>query len=237
MHVLLTNDDGIDAPGLAALEAAFQGQATVTVAAPHRCYSGCGHQVNYREPLRVQQEGDRRFRVHGSPADCVRVGLTALTGGRNIDGQSNVDLVLSGINEGGNMGVDIYMSGTVAAVREAVWLGTPGVAFSQYFLAERQRDWDKAAAMALQAFQHIQSRTNEGGFWNVNLPDVDTAIEKLRVTDTFVEPNHMPIAYEPSTEEVFELRSDYRNRKREAGSDVEVCMGRGEISISHVPAV
>ena len=229
MHLLLTNDDGIDAPGLAALERAFADQATLTVVAPHEGYSGCGHQVTYRADLQVEQLSERRFKVFGTPADCTRVGLTALA--------KNVDFVLSGINEGGNMGVDVYMSGTIAAAREAVWLGTPGIAFSQYFRIERQRDWDKAARMAVLAFDSIQSQIQSGGeaaFWSVNFPDVDTPVEELKLVDTFVEPNHMPIAFEHVEGSTYALRTDYRNRKRTAGSDVETCMGRGDISISRV---
>jgi len=228
MHVLLTNDDGIDAPGLAALERAFADKARITIAAPHEGYSGCGHQVTYRSDLQVEQVAERRFKVFGTPADCARVGLTALV--------QDVDVVLSGINEGGNMGVDVYMSGTVAAVREAVWLGTPGIAFSQYFRVERERDWEKASQMALRAFDLIQrQKTNdERAYWNVNLPDVDTPVEELELVDTFVEPNHMPIAYEHVEGSTYVLRTDYRNRKRTTGSDVEVCMGSGLISISRV---
>ena len=228
MHFLLTNDDGIDAPGLAALQAAIANLGQVTVVAPSRGYSGCGHQVTYRETLQVDELSDRRYQVHGTPADCVRVGLTAIA--------RDTDVVLSGINEGGNMGVDVYMSGTVAAVREAVWLGTPGIAFSQYFRAERQRDWAKATAMAIQTFELLKGRLDRESYWNANFPDVDTPLEELQVTETFVEPNHMPIAFERKDATTFALVSDYRNRARSAGSDVEQTMGKGAISISRVVA-
>lgn len=228
MHFLLTNDDGIEAPGLAALHAAFAKLGEVTIIAPNRGYSGCGHQVTYRETLQVEELGDRHFRVHGSPADCVRVGLTALA--------RDVDIVLSGINEGGNMGVDVYMSGTVAAVREAVWLGTPGLAFSQYFRAERQRDWEKATQMALQTFESLRNRIDSDSFWNANFPDVDTPAEELKIEETFVEPSHMPVGFERKDTTTFALLSDYRNRARSAGSDVEQTMGKGAISVSRVSA-
>lgn len=228
MHFLLTNDDGIDAPGLAALQAAFANLGKVTIAAPNRGYSGCGHQVTDRENLQVDELGDRRYCVHGTPADCVRVGLTALAG--------DVDLVLSGINEGGNMGVDVYMSGTVAAVRESVWLGTPGIAFSQYFRAERKRDWVKATQMALRAFESIKTRLDKESFWNANFPDVDTPIDELEIAETFVEPNHMPISFERNDANRFALVTDYRNRARSTGSDVEQTMGNGVVSISRVSA-
>lgn len=227
MNLLLTNDDGIDAPGIAALEAALDGFGTLTVAAPNEGYSGCGHQVT-RGPIRFEDVGERRFKVFGTPADCVRVGLTKLA--------PNTDVVLSGVNEGGNLGVDLYMSGTVAAVREAAWLGTPGIAFSQYVRADRTRDWEKTAAMTRRIFEELLGQLKETThFWNVNFPDVDPPVTELKSISTFAEPNHMQVGFEEVEQNSFALRSDYRNRARIEGSDVEVCFG-GAISVSKIRA-
>lgn len=228
MHILITNDDGIDAPGLAAIEAAVRQFGTLTVVAPHREYSGCGHQVTNDEPFRIERTAERRYKVFGTPADCTRIGLTKLA--------PAVDLVLSGINEGGNLGVDVVMSGTVAAAREAVWLGTPSIAFSQYVRRGRERDWRKTTAMARRVFTALKTRsTPPTGFWNVNMPDVDTHVDELLLVDTFVEPAHLPVGFDETDKDSFSFRSDYRNRPRAAGSDVDVCFG-GAISISHVAA-
>lgn len=227
MNFLLTNDDGIDAPGIAALESALQGIGTITVVAPNQGYSGCGHQVT-RGPIRVEKLDERRFKVFGTPADCARLGVTKLA--------PETQVVLSGINEGGNLGVDIYMSGTVAAVREAAWLGVPGIAFSQYIKAERPRNWEKSAAMARRVLEELRDQLEETtSFWNVNFPDVDTPVSQLRSISTFAEPKHMPVGFEEVAPGNFELRSDYRNRDRVSGSDVEVCFGGG-ISISKIIA-
>ena len=127
MILLLTNDDGIDAPGLTALETACRGWARrVLVVAPKDPHSGCGHRETTDRPLVLEQVGLDRFHVDGTPADCVRLALTTLlrpagggdAGGDPLD-RPQVDWVLSGINAGGNLGVDIHHSGTVAAAREA----------------------------------------------------------------------------------------------------------------------
>src|ERR1700734_3879163 len=115
MHFLLTNDDGIHAPGLAALERVIQALpgVTVTVFAPAAEQSQCGHRVTTREQFRVTRQAERRYSVEGTPADCVRAALYGFA--------IRPDFVISGINAGGNMGQDLYISGTVAAAREAAF--------------------------------------------------------------------------------------------------------------------
>jgi hypothetical protein len=118
MKLLLTNDDGIDAPGLAALAAAAEQLGEAVVVAPLEGHSGCGHRVTTDEELTILGRGVSRFAVDGTPADCVRVALHSLA--------PEASHVLAGINAGGNLGADVWISGTVAAVREAVWLLAPG---------------------------------------------------------------------------------------------------------------
>jgi 5'-nucleotidase len=124
MKVLLTNDDCIDAPGLAALTDAAADFGTIAVVAPLHAHSGCSHRVTTQEPILVEPRGDNRAAVVGTPADCVRVALHRCC--------PDFDWVLAGVNAGGNLGADVYLSGTVSAVREAVLHGRPGIAFSCY---------------------------------------------------------------------------------------------------------
>src|SRR4051812_38417238 len=124
MKLLLTNDDGIDADGLQALCDAARPLGEPVVAAPALPQSGVSHAVTTGTAFRVEPRGPGRFAVAGTPADCVRVGLHRLA--------PDAAWVLSGVNHGGNLGADVYYSGTVAAVREAVLHGWPGVAFSHY---------------------------------------------------------------------------------------------------------
>src|SRR5437588_4818664 len=136
MKFLLTNDDGIAAPGLLALERAAATLGETVWAAPHIHLSGCSHRVTTDQPVRATQQAAGRWAIEGTPADCVRVGLAHLL--------PAADWVHSGLNCGGNLGADVHMSGTVAAVREAVLHGKPGIALSQYHKAKLDIDWDRA---------------------------------------------------------------------------------------------
>lgn len=125
-RILVTNDDGINAPGLRVLERVAQGfSGDVWVVAPETEQSGTGHSLTLSRPLRHRRLGPRRHAVDGSPTDCVLFAIAHVLEGRKPD------LVLSGVNRGGNLGEDITYSGTVAAAMEATLLGVPAVAFSQ----------------------------------------------------------------------------------------------------------
>jgi len=227
MHVLITNDDGIDAPGLAAMEAAVADHARVTIVAPHQTYSGCGHQVTNHQAIRVEQVEDNRFKVFGTPADCTRIGISEIA--------PDVDWVVSGINAGANLGVDLVMSGTVASVREACWLGKLGIAISQYVGRDHPRDWHRSSQMAQRVLKELwQRRLETQRFWSVNLPDGDTDSNQVRMVDTFPEPKHLHVNFRVE-EEAYRYSGNYRNRPRTHGSDVDVCFG-GAISISKVSA-
>ena len=136
MKILLTNDDGIDAEGLNCLRQAVEGD--VWVVAPGEEASECGHRITTRQPLRLEQRGARDWAVFGSPADCVRIAI------KHLFPDIEFDWVMSGVNQGGNLGVDIYYSGTVAAVREATFSGLRSIAFSHYIKRGMAIDWNKA---------------------------------------------------------------------------------------------
>jgi len=231
MHVLLTNDDGIDAPGIAALEMAVGELAKVTVVAPDRGYSGCGHQVTSHGGIRVEQIAPRHFKVSGTPADCTRLAITEIA--------PDIDWVLSGVNYGGNLGVDLWMSGTAAAAREAVWLGKPAIALSQYVRRDRERDWSKTQEIARRTIEALWRRKpSQGYFWNVNFPDVDTPSDQIEMIDAFPETRHMLVDFQcesTADAKVFTYNGDYRNRPQTPGSDVNVCFG-GAIAVSQVSA-
>jgi 5'-nucleotidase len=127
MRILLTNDDGIQAHGLRALYAALvEAGHEVRVVAPVAEQSAVGHAITFHTPLRVhefREDGFSGLGVHGTPADCVKLGLTTLV-------REPVDLVLSGINKGANVGVDIVYSGTVSAATEAALMSLPAMAVS-----------------------------------------------------------------------------------------------------------
>lgn len=122
-HILLTNDDGIHAEGLRVMAEALAGFATVSIVAPNREQSGTAQSLTLRQPIICNVRGERRWAIEGTPADCVIVALHKLL-------QEKVDLVISGINHGANLGENAYYSGTVGAAREAALHHIPAVAMS-----------------------------------------------------------------------------------------------------------
>lgn len=229
MRVVLTNDDGVDAPGLAALEQAAAGLGgTLVVVAPAECHSGCGHRVTTRAPIRIDELAPGRFRVAGTPADCVRIALARLA--------PDAALVISGINAGGNLGADIHHSGTVAAAREATLHGVPAVAASQYHRGAVAIDWSRSARWVAEVLGMLRGRSAAPGeFWNVNLPDLPEGVADPKVVECAVDGSPFGLGYR-LTDAGWEYESSYHDRPRVAGGDVDVCFG-GRIALSRVRAV
>ncbi len=225
LNFLLTNDDGIDAPGIAALgEACGEFGPAVTVA-PDRHLSGCSHQATTSRGLVLTEVGADRYALDGSPVDCARVGLFRVA--------PHTQWVLSGINEGGNLGADVYLSGTVAAAREACLLGKPAIAISQY-VRRRGIDWRRATDWTRHVLQLLLARPPEPGtFWNVNLPQPeDDVIDVPDCVFCDIDPHPLPVDYE-LREGKLHYRARYQDRLRAGGHDVEQCFG-GAITISSV---
>jgi 5'-nucleotidase len=227
MQFLLTNDDGIQAPGLQALwEAACQ-IGKVVVVAPHLPQSGCGHRVTTDGQLRVEKQGPDRFSVHGTPADCVRLARHGLA--------PETTWVLSGINAGGNLGADVHHSGTVAAVREGVLHGVPGIALSQYLARGRPVDWERAAGWAHDVIRRLMARPwVTGTFWNVNFPQLAANDRDPEVVFCPLDPSPLPLKFHVEADQAV-YAGDYQARARRPGSDVDVCFG-GRIAVTLVPA-
>ena len=224
MILVLTNDDGIDAPGIRALQAALPGQATAIVA-PDRPLSGCSHQLNRSKPISIQQRHNEEYAIGGTPADCTRVAVNYL--------YPEAHWVLSGINAGGNLGADIYVSGTVAAVREATLLRVPGIAISHYIKNGRPIDWAVASRLTAKVLAKLMVQTPApGGFWNVNLPH-------LQADDPDPAMVECPSCTQPlPTEFIVENNQlhhtgQYSQRRRDKGADVDICFS-GNISISEI---
>lgn len=165
MHILVSNDDGIDAPGIVALSQAMQAFGEVTVVAPDRNRSGASNSLTLENPIRVHEEGNARFRVAGTPTDCVHIGLTGLL-------DDDPDIVVSGINHGANLGDDVIYSGTVAAAMEGRFLGLPAVAVSQVGFGQ-DAHFDSAAEAARRILEKlINDPLPADTILNVNVPDL-----------------------------------------------------------------
>ncbi len=168
MRILLTNDDGLQAPGIAALFDALEGLGELTVIAPDHNASGVGRAITVTRPLRVSAErfGAGRLGVvcDGTPCDCVRVAMLGALG-------PPPDLVVSGVNAGPNMGTDVTYSGTVGAALEAALWGRPAVAFS---VASREpRELASSAGLLRSLVERVAERgLPSRTILNVNLPDL-----------------------------------------------------------------
>ena len=139
---MLTNDDGIDAPGLAVLEhIAAELAREVWVVAPEHDQSGVSHAVSLHQPLRVTEHGPRRFGITGTPGDCAVMGVCHLMR------DAAPDLILSGVNRGANLGMETVFSGTVGGAMTGMMLGIPSVALSQAWTDRKNVPWDTARSL------------------------------------------------------------------------------------------
>ena len=169
MRLLLTNDDGINAPGLEALEEiAAAVSDDVWVVAPEADQSGASHSISLSDPLRIRQIGERRFAVRGTPSDCVIMGV------RHVLKDKRPDLILSGVNRGANLGEDVTYSGTVSAAMEGTLLGVTSIALSQNFDRKRE-DLEDMFEVARARGADVVKRIVEADFGrdrliNVNFP-------------------------------------------------------------------
>jgi len=256
MRLVLTSDDGFEAPGLAALHAAVRAMdgVSVRVIATASPYSGKGHVVSPQFCCHDRElPGIGRVTViDGTPADCIRAALT-------LPGAPRPDWVLSGINYGSNIGIDVYYSGTVAAAREAAILGIPAIAISKLVKQELPTDWAAlahSAAAVLAALvvpeQPAPSRIDARlhgkaaalarsagaapGFWNINFPLDGRPAEHIELTTLSTDPFQM--CYEEDRDEHGRLRltskGNYHERPAAPGTDVAAVFG-GRISLTRIP--
>jgi len=175
MRILISNDDGYNAPGLEALAHALQDLGELVVVAPQNNCSGASNSLTLDRPLSVRQASNGFYFVNGTPSDCVHVALTGLLDWRP-------DLIVSGINNGANMGEDTLYSGTVAAATEGHLFGLPGMAFS--LVRKGWEHLETAVTVARDLVQrHIQQPLPDNTLLNVNIPAVDvSALQGMRVT-------------------------------------------------------
>lgn len=179
-RVLLTNDDGIEAPGLAVLEEVAATLAhEVWVVAPEHDQSGTSHSVSLHTPVRATWRGERRYAVSGTPGDCV------VMAARHFMADNPPDLVLSGVNQGANLGVETVFSGTVGAAMTALLLGLPAIALSLAFSQREPVRWEVPRALAGGVVRRLLAAEGWRGqaCLNVNFPHAELAsVGPLTVT-------------------------------------------------------
>ena len=229
-RVLISNDDGIDAPGLKMLERVMRKLAReVWVVAPETEQSAASHSLTLRQPLRIRKVSPHRYAVSGTPTDSVLLGIN------QIMKDSPPDLVLSGVNRGSNLGEDVIYSGTVAAAMEATLLGFPAIALSLLTDDHRAAKWATSEHWVGETVRRLSTMAwPKNVLMNVNFPDVAansvTGIEATRqgrrkIGSEFTE------GVDPRGEPYFWIGAQRGEDRRRRGTDLEA-VTRGAISVT-----
>lgn len=227
MRILLTNDDGIHAEGIHAMQVALAQQVDLQVitVAPAQEQSATGHAITLGKPLQLTQVSDTSYKVNGTPADCVLLGLKVLY-------KKKPDLIISGINHGQNLGEDVYYSGTVAAAREGAINGINALAVS--VVGTQNCQFEPAAKfIADLAPQLVKGSMGKGMFFNINVPNcAEKALQGVSIT----KPGTRTYRNVMQAEKAADGTTQYRVAgtpvwKREIGTDHHA-IGKREISVT-----
>ena len=230
--IIITNDDGISAKGIEALHRSLEGLGERIVVAPDGPRSGVGHAVTTKGPLALEGQREAWFAIGGTPADCSRVALTEIA--------PDADWVYAGVNRGGNLGVDSYISGTVAAAREAAILGYKAMAISQYVKDGLEVDWEwtqRQCAAVIRLLHSRQLRPN--AFWNINLPHLSSGAGDPEMVFCGLDFSPLDVRFRVDDPGALKqthahYTGSYYRRKKKRGRDVDVCFG-GAVSITEIP--
>ena len=231
MRILISNDDGVHAAGLAALREAVEGLGEVTVVAPDSPQSAAGHAITLKRPLTVREAriGPNRdlpaLSVDGRPADCVRLAVSQLMPDRP-------DIVLSGINAGANVGVNVFYSGTVAAAAEGAMLAIPAVAFSAE--VNDRTDYDHVADLCRWVLDRLLDwGLQRGDLLNVNIPASDggppAGLRVVRQSTAEIEDVYHPLDANGDGRR-FALGDEYRFIGHE--NDDVACLAEGIVTVT-----
>lgn len=231
MQILLTNDDGIYAPGIAALKHMIQDLGLVTVVAPDVEQSGVGHSITFSHPLRIRevQVNNERigYGVNGSPADCVKLAIYEVM-------EKKPDVVISGINMGSNVGIHILYSGTVAAAVEASIMGFPSIAVS-FEISDQYTDVQSAARVARGVIERIIThKLPAGSLLNINIPSLPPdQIKGIKITRQFAHDfkETFERRVDPNGKTYYWLIGTNKSVHREEGTDINA-INEGYISIT-----
>jgi 5'-nucleotidase len=234
LRILLTNDDGVYAPGLRALRTELQQLGEVTVVAPASEQSAAGHSITVLTPLLVQEVLDEEnqpmgWAVEGRPADCVKLALQELL-------PQQPDLIVSGLNAGSNAGINVLYSGTVAAAIEGAFFKRTSIAVSlEYTTKPKPMDFTRAADLARRVIvQILGHRPATGSLFNVNIPSLDRGpIRGIRVVPQNVAPyvERYDRRTDPRGRVYFWSSPDFHCPDPHPDTDV-TCMAEGYITIT-----
>jgi 5'-nucleotidase len=224
--VLVTNDDGFDAPGIKVLADVLERDFDVTVIAPKTNQSYVSHKITVGSKLQLVEQRTGRYILDGSPADCVRVGLSVTV--------PDAALVFSGVNAGANLGSDVFYSGTVAAVREGVLAGRPGIAVSQYHRQGSSMNWSEVTERLQHALNSsLVIEIKPGEFLNINLPHPCEHRDLYEVVERELDfsPHDIRFSYEGGT---LVPCGVFSQRQRTMNGDIAGCLDEEKIVVSRL---
>ncbi len=231
-RVLISNDDGISAPGIRELQEVLTPLVgEIWVAAPEHEQSGAGHSLTLRRPLRVRHVGDLCYAIDGTPTDAVLLGVNQVMKEHGV----RPDLVLSGVNRGGNLGEDVTYSGTIAAAMEATLLGIPAIALSLVTDSEANARWETVRRWLPRVVKGLASVSwPEGVLMSVNFPDV--AADEVTGIEVSRQGRRKPggeisRGTDPRGEPYFWIGAQREQDRYRAHTDLEAVM-RGAVSVT-----
>ncbi len=176
MRILLTNDDGIDAPGINILAGKLEDEHEIVIVAPEKEQSATSHSITLFKPIRILEKGDNRYAITGTPTDCISIAFQVIL-------KKPVDLVISGINGGQNMSEDVLYSGTVAAALEAMFLGNKAIALSLASYTEQKFE-TAAFYMKKMLDKGIFQTIGKKEILNINVPNVEISkVKGIKITE------------------------------------------------------
>jgi len=232
MHILITNDDGVSAPGLLALAQAMRQFGQVSIVAPDHNWSGYSHTKHFKRPLRIEEvtlvDGTDAFATDGSPADCVALAAMGLL-------DTPIDIVVSGINSAANVGYDLSYSGTAAAVKEAMIWRIPGIALSLDVQRKPNPNYKLAATVACKVMQTLLDNDLPTDiFLNVNVPNIPTQrFQGLQLTRTGhrVYRDKLEIRTDPRGNDYYWIGGDVPTGIPQEGTDIgAIALGYASIT-------
>lgn len=233
MNILITNDDGIYADGIIELSKEISKIANVYVVAPENQRSASGHSITIHSPIMVQEvsmgENIKAYSISGTPADCVKVGIEAIF--KDI----NFDLVLSGINNGSNLGTDVIYSGTVSAAIEGLILNKPSIAISYNEFKVKSEVYAQAAKHVVTLIENIKDKLDllKDCILNVNIPNTKVKGWKVTKLGERKYENVMEERISPFGQRYFWIGGNIKDIDQDEDSDI-TCVNNGYISITPV---
>ena len=233
MNILITNDDGINAPGIIELAKAMSKIANVYVVAPESQRSATGHSITIHSPIMVHEskiEGSKKaYSISGTPADCVKLGIEGLF--KDIE----IDLVLSGINNGANLGTDVIYSGTVSAAIEGLVLNKPSIAISYNEMNVAEKVYRKSSEYIVELVRNMKDKLSllDDCILNVNIPNKEVKGWKVTKLGERKYDNVMEERIGPFGQRYFWVGGSIKELEQDEESDI-TCVNEGYISITPV---